>query len=356
MSDPSSPEPSPPAPQAPEPSPAAPVEPSTLTGGTRSAPADPTAPPAPSPSTWTPPDPLAAPQPWTAPGPWAAPSTTPATPPALPADPATSQGASAPDGSAARGAGDRSTAPPAAPRPATPPAGPPAAPAGPFAAPGGALGGAPGGPVGPGTPPPGWPPAGYPSPYPPSGYPPPYAYPGYRPAPDPAQGRRVVGIVIAVVAVLVLGVCGCVGVGSALVGRYTPTADEPYYDDPDPYYDDDYDEESAAPTWTPPTPSEPATAAATPSTGRGRFVVSYEVTGEGRGDVQYYDANGEFIRLEGVRLPWRQQIRTDDPERVLVMAWNNADEGRVTCSARVGDRRPVTHAGEPGYQVSCGAH
>ncbi|SCE87403.1 membrane protein [Micromonospora purpureochromogenes] len=166
----------------------------------------------------------------------------------------------------------------------------------------------------------------------------------------------MVGIVIAVVAVLVLGVCGCLGVGSVLVGRYTPTADDPYYDDPDPYYDGDYDEESPYPTWTPPTPSEPATAAATPSTGRGRIVVSYEVTGKGRGDIQYYDANGEFIRLEGVRLPWRQQIRTDDPERVLVMAWNNADEGRVTCSARVGDRRPVTDAGEPGYQVSCGAH
>ncbi|MDH6460992.1 hypothetical protein M2302_001158 [Micromonospora sp. A200] len=352
MSDPSSPEPSPPAPQASEPSPA-PVEPSTPTAG--SAPADPSAPPAPSPTTWTPPDPLAAPQPWTAPDPWAAPSTTPATPPALPADPATSQGASAPDGSAAWGVGVRPPAPPAAPRPATP-AGPHAAPAGPFAAAAGGPGSAPGGPAGPGTPPAGWPPAGYPSPYPPSGYPPPYAYPGYRPPPDPAEGRRVVGIVIAVLAVLVLGVCGCLGVGTMLVGSYAPgpAADEPYYDDPDPYYDGDYDEESPFPTWTPPTPSEPATAAATPSTGRGRIVVSYEVTGKGRGDIQYYDANGEFIRLEAVPLPWRQKIRTDDPNRVLVMASSTDDEGSVACSTRVGDRAPVTDAGLPGYQVTCG--
>ncbi|MBM0260850.1 MmpS family transport accessory protein [Micromonospora sp. 4G55] len=162
------------------------------------------------------------------------------------------------------------------------------------------------------------------------------------------------GIVIAVVAVLVLGVCGCVGVGSALVGRYSPTADEPYYD-PDPYYSDDYDEDAPESTWSPPPPVQPSTPAATPSRGRGRFAVTYEVTGQGTADVQYYDANGDFIRLDGVRLPWRKKIRTDDANRVIVIASKTDNDGRtIGCSTTVAGRAPVTDSVDGwGWQVTC---
>ena len=81
--------------------------------------------------------------------------------------------------------------------------------------------------------------------------------------------------------------------------------------------------------------------------------MTYEVTGKGRGDIRYYDANGEFIRLDGVRLPWRVKIRTDDPSRVMVMADNTEYETPIACSVRVGDRRPVTDEHPLGYQVTC---
>ncbi|WP_165945734.1 MmpS family transport accessory protein [Micromonospora sp. KC606] len=154
----------------------------------------------------------------------------------------------------------------------------------------------------------------------------------------------MVGILVAVVAVLVLGFCGCLGVGSTLLGRYAP---EPVAEDPYDGYDDE-----VYPTWAPPAPSQPATPASTPSGGPGRYPVSYEVAGTGRADIQYYDANGDFIRLEGVRLPWRGKIRTDDPNRVVVTA--RGDESvAVRCSAQVGDRAPVTQTGEPGSRVTC---
>ncbi|WP_243706506.1 MmpS family transport accessory protein, partial [Micromonospora sp. KC721] len=155
-------------------------------------------------------------------------------------------------------------------------------------------------------------------------------------------GGRVAGIVIAVVAVLALGICACLGAASVLVGRFgsEPVAEDPYHDG--------YDEQDS---WTPAAPSQP-TPATTPSGGPGRYPVSYEVTGTGRGNIQYYDANGDFIRLESVRLPWREKIRTDDPNRVIVIATGDGD-GALSCTARIGDRAPVTQVGEPGREVTC---
>ncbi|TDB73320.1 hypothetical protein E1165_17560 [Micromonospora sp. KC723] len=268
---------------------------------------DPTASPAP-PQPWAPPDPLTAPQPWAAPG--------------------------------------SADATPTAPTGYGPTGGVHGTPAAPYGPSGGAL-------PGPGTPPVGWPPPGYPPP----GYPPPYAHPGrppvhvhpgYQPVGGSAtSGRWVVGIVAAALAVLVLGFCGCLGAGNALLGWYAP---EPVAEDPYDGYDDG--EEDEDPTWTPPALSQPATPATTPSGGPGRYPVSYEVTGTGRADIQYYDANGDFIRLEGVRLPWRERIRTDDPNRVVVIAGGD-DTGPIRCSAQVGGRTPVTEAGEPGARVTC---
>ncbi|MEH0843136.1 MmpS family transport accessory protein [Micromonospora sp. CPCC 205711] len=163
----------------------------------------------------------------------------------------------------------------------------------------------------------------------------------------------MVGIVVAVVAAVALAFCGCLGVGGALVGRHLPgpaVDDDTSYDADDPYY---YEEEGEdpVPAWTPPTPSQPASPAASPSSSRGRYAVTYEVTGPGEANLQWYDANGEFIRQEGVRLPWRQRIRTDDLGRVMVIAANLTDGGTIRCSTTVTGRTPVTDAGE--WQATC---
>ncbi|MEH0984481.1 MmpS family transport accessory protein [Micromonospora sp. CPCC 205556] len=156
----------------------------------------------------------------------------------------------------------------------------------------------------------------------------------------------MVGVVVA----LTLAVCGCLGVGGVLLGRYAdPVAEEPY---PDPY---DYEEEDVPEaTWTPPPPVQPAQPAVTPSTGAGRFGVRYEVTGATRADIQYYDANGDFIHLEAVPLPWRRSIRTDDPNRVIVIATAEDDGRRVRCSTTVAGRPPVVETAEgSGWRVTC---
>ncbi|MFJ6195666.1 MmpS family transport accessory protein [Micromonospora sp. NPDC092111] len=276
---------------------------------------------------WTPPDPLAVPQPWAPPDPWATgpwDGTAPAAPPgAAPAGPPT-----VPAGPA-----------PAAP-PGAAPAGPPTVPAGP-----------PGHPTtfpgatfdGPAT---GWPPPGYP---------PPFAHPGY-----PARGGqtstgtgRVVGIVVAVVAVLAVGLCGCLGVGGLLLGRYAPepVAEEPYGDP----FDDGYPEAEPEPSWSPPQPYQPSAPATKPSGGPGRYPVTYEVTGTGPVDIQYYDGDGYFIQQDRVRLPWRMKIRTDDPNRVLVTARRTAgNDGAFRCTTTLAGRPPVTRvAGEDFWLVEC---
>ncbi|MFG2057746.1 MmpS family transport accessory protein [Micromonospora sp. NPDC048930] len=293
-----------------------------------SGPTDPTAPPAPEPWTppappapWTPPDPLAAPQPWAPPTPWSPPDTSsgsgtplapglpdsspfpaghpvpagsyfpadrPGTPPT--ADPADPTGAPRPTDQA----GDAAPAPVAAPRPATPPVG--------------ALPGHP------------WP--GYaPSSWPPPGYPPSYAYPGARP---PRTGRGLAIVLVAVGTALVLALCGCLGLGvlGSLVddpadsyeGSAGSWPTEPY--EPDESAGTDSGLVTAAPTRSP---------AVTPSGGVGRHTVVYEVTGSTLADLEYYDANGDFVQTERVRLPWRLRLTADGTDRVMMLV-RHADD------------------------------
>ncbi|MFE9688473.1 MmpS family transport accessory protein [Micromonospora sp. NPDC005806] len=251
-------------------------------------PTDPTAAPAPAP--WTPRDPLAAPQPWAPPTPWS------------------------PDAS---GSG---ATPPGAPRPALPPLAPPTPVAHPW----------------PGYAAPGWPPPGYP---------PPYAYPGAPPR--PSSGGRIAAIVIAVTAFLMLVVCGCVGL--AAIGSLTadPVASG------DPYYDPGYGEPDQSDAGDgglvtgEPVPS-PAT---TPSGGPGRLQVVYEVTGTGPVDVEFYDANADFLQVYGVPSPWRLALSANDRERVQIIASPGDGTDAVTCRITIGGKVVSQDSGE--YGATC---
>ncbi|WKU02439.1 hypothetical protein [Micromonospora sp. HUAS LYJ1] len=272
----------------------------------------------PGPSAWAPPDPLAVPQPWAAPGPWAHGSAP---------DPTTD-----PAGTTYPGwpGSDRPGPAPGA----AWPGGPPGIPDGPPAA------GWPGGPPGHGWPPP--------------GYPPPFAHPGY----PPPGGRTstgagaVVGIVVAVVVVLVLVGCACFCGGGILLGGTGPDAatEDPYGRG---YYDDEPE-----PSWSPPQPFQPSAPATRPADGPGRYPVTYEVTGTGPVDLQFYDGDGYFIQQERVRLPWRMELRTDDPNRVLVSAArSDGNPGGFRCATTVGNRPRVTDvAGPDDWRVQCHAN
>ncbi|MGK5742807.1 MmpS family transport accessory protein [Micromonospora sp. URMC 103] len=105
---------------------------------------------------------------------------------------------------------------------------------------------------------------------------------------------------------------------------------------------------------TPPAPS--AAPATTPSTGPGRIRVVYEVTGQGRADILYWDANGEPVWLEGARLPWRKSIRTDRRDRVMVQAARMAATGgkKLSCTLSTDGGTPVTEAVDStGWRASC---
>ncbi|MFU8851015.1 MmpS family transport accessory protein [Micromonospora sp. SL1-18] len=281
-------------------------------------PTDPTAPPAvPAAMPWTPPDPLAAPAPWAPPTPWSRADVPTAT---------VGTGAIGEPGSTSGTAGGPGTPTPAG-HPF--PSGPPGPFGGPYPAPPAppAPGGAP--------PPPGHPWPGHPAPaWPPTGYPPPYAYPGSTP---PRRNNGwVPAVVVSVVAVLVLAFCGCVGLG--LLGSFNDEqveSGEPY----DPGYGvPDEEGITAAPL------RDPATA---PSGGPGELTVVYEVTGTGAVDLQFYDANGDFFQIDGVRTPWRMAFTANDRERVQLIA-SAVGPGDATCRITINGKVVSENSGKWG--------
>ncbi|MBO4162523.1 MmpS family transport accessory protein [Micromonospora antibiotica] len=160
------------------------------------------------------------------------------------------------------------------------------------------------------------------------------------------------GIVAAVVVVLVLVVCACFCGGGRLLGSSGPDAAtaEPYDNG---YYDDEPE-----PSWSPPQPLQPPAPATAPADGPGPYPVTYEVTGTGSVDLQFYDGDGYFIRQDKVRLPWRMTLRVDDPNRVLVSATRSGgNPGGFRCTTTVGTRPRVTDvAGPDDWQVQCHAN
>ncbi|MFI6260853.1 MmpS family transport accessory protein [Micromonospora sp. NPDC051006] len=181
----------------------------------------------------------------------------------------------------------------------------------------------------------------------PYGNPWPYAQPT---APPARSGSRpgAVGAIIGAAVVLVLVICGALGVVALrryaeVPGPSGPIADEPYSD---PYYDaEDGDEEDEDAPWA----SEPALA---PSGEPGTIQVRYEVTGDGPVDLEYYDANGDFVQDARVALPWRLTLRVNDAGRVMVLAHNSADEGPVACKITV-DGKTVDEVSAPKWGASC---
>ncbi|SBT47643.1 MmpS family transport accessory protein [Micromonospora auratinigra] len=285
------------------------------------------------PAAWTPPDPLAAPQPWAPPTPWSA-STPPPPDPTAPERPAPA----GPDRGVEAGTGP--TAPGGEPAGSPAPGGEPAGSYFPTHRPATPPSADQPGPTGPGGPPP----VPAPSGWPPPAYPPPYAYPG---APRPASGNgRTVAIVLGVVAALVLSVCGCLG-GLTVLGM--ATGDSGNSADP---YDDSWPEpEGTGPDDFSEEPTEaPASPAVTPSAGSGRFTVVYEVTGTGPVDVQFYDANADFLQLDEVSSPWRLTFTANDRERVQIIA-SPGDSGEVTCRITINGKVVSRDSGE--YGATC---
>ncbi|MEV4495268.1 MmpS family transport accessory protein [Micromonospora arborensis] len=207
----------------------------------------------------------------------------------------------------------------------------------------------------------GWsPPAGG---WPPPGYPPPYAYPGHpqisgSPATD---SRRVVGIVIAVFAVLVLIICGCLCAGGLLLNSASP---DPVADGPYVLPDDDWtgptagplipERPTAPPPTRAPTPTkQPITA---PTSGPAPLTVVYEVTGSGTADIAYFDADSDLIHVDDAKLPWRTTIRTNGQSRVMVEAtWPDIDyHGPLDCTLTVtGVGKPVVDKTRGYWRTTC---
>ncbi|TDC30502.1 hypothetical protein E1211_24125 [Micromonospora sp. 15K316] len=183
--------------------------------------------------------------------------------------------------------------------------------------------------------------------------------------PGARRGRRLVGALLA--GALLLG--GGVALGARLSDRPADHAQaDPFADDlsadggdgdpaddgadrdPD---DDGGDGDPADDATSPPTPS--ASPATTPSSGPGRISVLYEVTGRGRADILYYDANGVPVWLDARPLPWRRSIRTDRRDQVALQASRIAGTGdTLTCSVRVDGGAPITEeVGIAGSRASC---
>ena len=179
------------------------------------------------------------------------------------------------------------------------------------------------------------------------------------------RGRdgRTTTVVLSVFAAVVLAVCGFLGVAGLLVNLPVhpfgePRAAEPRQEEPttaDESEDQDAEADQGGPPPADPTPTRKP--AATPSSGPGRFAVAYEVTGQGPANILYYDADGYPVELDGVRLPWRTKISTDDPGRASVWANKGDDKGgrTIACAMTVNGGRPVTEsADDRAWRVSCG--
>ncbi|MGC4875366.1 MmpS family transport accessory protein [Micromonospora sp. DT43] len=160
---------------------------------------------------------------------------------------------------------------------------------------------------------------------------------GVEPRPDDARPRRRVLTSAVLAAALLLGGLG----GYALL--------QP--DDHSPAESVNADARQAgraAPTAS----AQPGT---TPSTGPGQLQVAYEVTGQGRADIVYRDANGESIWLSGVQLPWHTNIRTDRRDQVMVQVSRTTGTGEsLACSVTVDGGTPAAErVGGAAWRASC---
>ncbi|MFR9774720.1 MmpS family transport accessory protein [Micromonospora sp. MS34] len=188
---------------------------------------------------------------------------------------------------------------------------------------------------------------------------PPGEFPALSPGGDEdsrwwSGGERFTTAVLAGLAVVALAVFGCLGavlLPLNLPDRPTAAgpATPPEFSDPP----------AADPTTPPPSadPSPTHRPASTPSNGPGRFTVAYSVTGQGPADIQYRDADGYLVQLDGVSLPWRRTVRTDDPTAAWVQAGKADDKGgrSITCALSVNGGRPVTETvGPGGWRCGCG--
>ncbi|MGR6322122.1 MmpS family transport accessory protein [Micromonospora soli] len=122
--------------------------------------------------------------------------------------------------------------------------------------------------------------------------------------------------------VVVLVFCGCLSMG--VLG---------------PWYGDSYDghgngEPGGGATAEAPFPVPSRHPATQPSGGPGELSVVYEVTGVGPVDLQYYDANGDYIENERVTSPWRLQFTTNRTDRGLMVLAQLSEPNeidRATC-------------------------
>jgi hypothetical protein len=94
--------------------------------------------------------------------------------------------------------------------------------------------------------------------------------------------------------------------------------------------------------------------ATTPSGGPGRFEVVYEVTGTGTVNVQFYDANGDFLQADGVQPPWRLAFTANDRERVQIVALPG-DQGSdaVTCRITIDGKVVSRDSSASGAVATC---
>jgi hypothetical protein len=195
-----------------------------------------------------------------------------------------------------------------------------------------------------------------PGPTPPAGPSAPGATPEPAGAPSrPGKRSPTVDLRVAAGAVVVLGICACLSFADRLVG----TADEhdperPFAHLPRPYQQTTgggWPTAEPAPTTPPATPARTVAPARTPSDGPGTVTVVYEVTGRGPADVEFYDANGDFVQAEGVTLPWRMRLRTHDAERVMVVVTGPDRNGMIGCRVTVDGRTVARDGGR--WQVNC---
>ncbi|MFC8849302.1 MULTISPECIES: MmpS family transport accessory protein [unclassified Micromonospora] len=156
----------------------------------------------------------------------------------------------------------------------------------------------------------------------------------------------MIGLVIGLAVVLVIGLCGCAVVAGILTAAAEDrsTAQDPWYGGP--YAPDGEDEAVPSP---PPEPTR--SPAIRPSGAPGRVSVTYEVTGQGPVDVEFYDSDGDLIQTDDVRLPWRKTFRMTDASRVMVLATSRNRQHRVDCGITV-DGRSVAEDGS-WWWVNC---
>lgn len=85
------------------------------------------------------------------------------------------------------------------------------------------------------------------------------------------------------------------------------------------------------------------------------MTVVYEVTGAGRADIAYFDAESDLIHVDGAKLPWRMTIRTNGQSRVMVEArWSDDRERPLDCTVTVtGAGKPVTNKAQGTWATSC---